>query len=792
MENHSFKKLEYYNILEKLSTYAITYIGKSLCINTAPCFSYTEIENMQKALDETYSFVIKFGLPPLCYIPDVLSTFKKLDSNYTLSVKEILEINSILTLSDDLRKYFYLNENLEKEDFTILDSLFSDIYVNTNLSREISFLFIDENTINDRASKKLFEIRKKQKNLEEDIKNKLNSYITSSKYKKYIQESLITIRNDRYVIPVKNEYRSFIKGFTHDISSSGSTVFIEPISVFDLNNEINSLKAEEAIEIEKILMDISSRLSPISLQINNNINLIGNIDYLFAKAKYSISYAGTSPILNKEKKILLFDARNPLIAEDKVVPINIELGISFQTLVITGPNTGGKTVALKTVGLILLMAYSGLYIPAKENSYIPVLDMIFADIGDDQSIQESLSTFSSHITNIKEIIKQATENCLVLLDELGSGTDPIEGSSLAISILEYLHNMSCITIATSHYSEIKKYALVTDGFENASSEFDIENLKPTYRLILGVPGKSNAFEISSKLGLPEKIIDKAKSLVNDNDINIEELLKNIYNDKIKIDHEKEEIEKKSNQIDLLKQSLKNKSNNLQMKKEKIIENAKQEALELLLNAKNEAGLAIKKINNILENFSSEHSKDLNLIRNNLNNSIKSVMNNNSNSEEFFNEEKYELKPNMNVYITNLNQNGIILSTSNKSKKSQIQIGNNKLTIKNKYIIPNKQKNMDSSITNNNVHYSGLLSTKTAATEINLLGMTVEEANFLIDKFLDDASIQHIKSVRIVHGKGTGALKNGIHNFLKTHPHVKSYRLGTFGEGEMGVTIVEIK
>ena len=791
MEQHSLEKLEYFNILKKLSTYSCTYIGKELCVNTRPSYSFAQVEIMQAQINEAFSFIIKYGIPPLSDFPDVLDILIKLESSYTLSIKNILEINHILKLSSELQKYFYSSDNINVENFPVLNALFSLLYVNTNLSREIEETFFDVNTVNDKASPVLFDLRKNRRKKEQDIKDRLNSFLHSSTYQKYLQESVITIRNDRYVIPVKNESRSFIKGFIHDISASGSTAFIEPISVFEINNEINNIKIEESIEIERILDNFSNKLSSLTSEINTTIKAIGDIDYLFAKAKYSKNINATSPILNKNKEIYLIDARNPLIDEKKVVPISINLGKDFQTLVITGPNTGGKTVTLKTVGLICLMAYSGLYIPAKENSTIPVFDMISADIGDEQSIQESLSTFSSHIINIINIINAATSDSLILLDELGSGTDPNEGSALAISILEFFHNLNSLTIATTHYSEIKEYALVTEGFENASSDFDIDNLKPTFHLILGVPGKSNAFAISKRLGLPDKIIERGKSLIDSDAVHIEELLKNIYDNKLFIEHEKEEIQKKINQIDLLKHSLEDRLDKVELKKKEIIDKAKVEARDILLYAKKEASNAIKEINKLQNSSLTSDIKDLNKIRNNLNSSIKSTSTYDATISTTSNNSDYTLEPNMEVYISNLNQYGIILSISQKANEAQVQVGNSKLTINKRFLTPIKTENTRPKKVSS-VHYTNNVNNKHAATEINLLGMTVEEAIFVIDKFLDDASLQHINSVRIVHGKGTGALKNGIHKFLKTHPHVKSYRLGTFGEGEMGVTIVDIE
>ena len=613
---------------------------------------------------------------------------------------------------------------------------------------KIFSIILDENTIADTASAKLNNIRRETKKLEQDIKDKLNSFIHSSTYSKYIMEPIITIRENRYVVPIKEEYKSQVKGFIHDISSSGSTIFIEPISIFDLNNEITNLKIEEELEIERILAELSSILCNYVSGIKSNISTLGDLDLVFAKAKYSIDIDGILPKINDEKYINLISARHPLIAKDIVVPINISIGKNYTSLVITGPNTGGKTASLKTTGLLLLMAYSGIYIPAKESSSIYVFDNIFVDIGDEQSIQENLSTFSSHMSNIVEITNNITPNSLALLDELGSGTDPIEGANLAISILEYLYKANATTISTTHYQELKNYCLVRDGFENASFEFDLNNLKPTYKLLIGIPGKSNAFAISKKLGLNKEILDTANSLMKENDISIEELMKSIYDSKLEIEKQKEYIEKNSKQIEALRKSLEAQNENQKEKQDKILEKARNEAKQILEDAKEEANLVIRKLNNL-------GKKDLstaNNLRNELNDKLKDLNSDSSNSLNLESlkewNDKFSLKNNR---------------LNNSSHKYSVTFSKNS-----KF----KAQNISS--------------------EINVIGQTVDEAIFVIDKYLDDCAIAKLSPIRIVHGKGTGKLREGIHKFLKTNPHVKSFRLGTFGEGEMGVTIVELK
>lgn len=787
MKNKYLDKLEYTKILNKLSNYAHTYIGKNMCKNLIPS---NNKENVKKSLAETeeaLNILYRCNTPPISEIADNTKNLKTIESYGTLSIKSILELTNILKMADELKKYFY-NDFIDSNEYIYLTDIFSKLYSNSSIIEKISYSIIDENTIDDRASKNLASIRKKQRNIEQDIKTKLNTFLHSSTYSKYIQENVITIRNDRYVIPVKDEYRGQIKGFVHDISSSGSTVFIEPISVFELNNELANLKNEENLEIEKILQDLSKLFYPYSNEIKEDIECIGKLDFAFAKAKYSKAIHGITPKINTQKQIILKDAKHPLLDQEKAVPISLELGTTFNTLVITGPNTGGKTVTLKTVGLLTAMACSGLNIPASTQSSIFVFDNIFADIGDDQSITESLSTFSAHMTNIVDIVKNSTENSLILVDELGSGTDPVEGASLAISVLDYFKSNSSLTVATTHYQELKKYALTTDGFENASVEFDVNTLSPTYHLLIGVPGKSNAFEISRKLGLPDSIINEAKSNLTKNDIDFEELLKNIYDNKSKIENEKLEISKKLNEISELKKSLERDNTKLNEQEHEIINNAKIQARNILLDAKEEANEIISKMNDV-----SKSNSDLNNLRNKLNKDIKDIsishLDSNIPKESKSAISVEDAKPNTEVFVTTLGQNGIIVSNVSKSNEVQVQVGSMKLSVNLKYLekIVNTNKNNKSTSS-----YSSVSKAKNVSSEINVIGLNVEEAVFVVDKFLDDCSIANLQTVRIVHGKGTGKLREGIHKFLKSNSRVKSFRVGTYGEGEMGVTVVELK
>lgn len=790
MNANYLNKLEYFKILETLSTFATTYIGKNMCLNLLPSNKQDDVKNRLLETDEAVKVLYRSTTPPLSEIADNTINLKTLESFGTLSLKSLLDITDILKIADSLKKYFY-TDYIVPEDFEILNSIFSLLYSNSSIIKKIDTCILDQNTLNDNASSNLLSIRKKQRNLEQDIKSKLTNFLHSSSYSKYIQENVVTIRNDRYVIPIKEEYRSQVKGFIHDVSSSGSTIFIEPISVFELNNELANLKIEENLEIEKILQDLSKLFYPYIEELKLDIECIGKLDFVFAKAKYSKSINAVTPIINEEKKIVLENAKHPLLAPKKAVPCSLTLGKDFNTLVITGPNTGGKTVTLKTIGLLTCMACSGLNIPASQNSSIYVFDSVFADIGDDQSISDSLSTFSAHMKNIVDIVNNSTSNSLILVDELGSGTDPIEGASLAISVLDYFTNNHSLTVATTHYQELKKYALTRNDFENASVEFDINTLSPTYHLLIGVPGKSNAFEISRKLGLSEEIIENAKSNLTKKDVDFEELLKNIYDNKSKIEHEKAQISEKLEKIETLKKSLERNNSKLLEQEKNLINDAKIKARDILLEAKEEANSIISDMNKISEDVSDISISKLNNLRNKLNNSIKNISleatkDNSTTSNSI---SKDEAVPNTNVFVTTLGKNGVIVSNISKSNEVQVQVGSMKMSINIKYLQKLQSPAVNKSANTSHVSVS---KTRNAKSEINIIGLNVDEATFVVDKFLDDCTLAKLETVRIVHGKGTGKLRDGVHKFLKSNPHVKSFRMGTYGEGEMGVTVVTLK
>ena len=800
MYKHYLEKLEFNKVVEKLSNYCATYKGRKMALSLLPSNDKDEVKEILNETAEAVNLAYRNSFPGLYEIADITVELKLLQSNSQLSAKALLNLANIFKLAQELKDYFN-QDFLDVADYPTISNLFSELYSNKNVYSTIFEKIIDENTIDDKASKNLQSIRRKKRKLDQDIRSKLQSLIHSASYSKYIQENIVTIRNDRFVIPVKEEYRSQIKGFVHDVSNAGSTVFIEPISVFEMNNELASLKVEEELEIEKILLELSKLFFPYTAELEHDCELIGKLDFIFAKAKYSRAINANTPDISEKKEIYLKNARHPLIDADKVVPITLSLGKEFSSLVITGPNTGGKTVTLKTIGLLSCMACSGLNIPVDAHSSIYVFDQIFADIGDDQSISDSLSTFSSHLKNIVQITKNATANSLILLDELGSGTDPLEGANLAISILAYFKDLGALTVSTTHYQELKQYALVTDGFENASVEFDIATLSPTYKLLVGIPGKSNAFEISQKLGLNTKIIENAKKMMTSNQVDIENLLKSIYDDKSEIEKQKEQTQEELRKVTALRESLERDNYELDRREKEIINNAKIQARNILLDAKDEVKI-----------LQSQDKVNLEELRNTLNSKIKGIKlsnlsfsaENDADNSQLSELKPEDIKPNQQVFVRTLGKQGTIISAHpSKSNEVQVQIGSMKMNVNIKDLSLVKPENSVASNKNASgagakhgaagVHITSKINSKasTVKPEINVIGLTVDDALPLIDKFLDDCSLAKLNTVRIVHGKGTGKLREGIHNFLKRNPHVKSYRMGTYGEGEMGVTVVEI-
>lgn len=746
-------KLEFNAITNVLCAYSSTHVGKNIIENLEPSVNSVAVEKHLCETTEAVNLIHSFGAFPISQIDNLQVPLKQVESENSLTAKSLLDFANVLRTAREL-KDFYKNASVDCEN---LQQYFDALYINENIEKKIFSSFVSENEVSDTASAKLSAIRRNKKNLVFDIRNKLNSIIHSTTYSKYLMENVITIRNERFVIPVKDEYKSQVKGFVHDISASGSTVYIEPMAVFEMNNSLSTLSIEEDKEIERILEMLSTLLYPLSAFLYQDVNLIGKLDFISAKAKYSIATNSTAPSIGDY--IDLKKARHPLIDPAVVVPIDISIGKDYNTLVITGPNTGGKTVTLKTVGLLSMMAQAGLHIPCSDGSVIKVFDNIFADIGDEQSIQENLSTFSSHITNIVNILNTYTSKSLILVDELGSGTDPIEGANLAISLLETFHDSGALALATTHYHEIKTYCISHDGFENCSLEFDIKNLKPTYHLLIGIPGKSNAFAICKKIGIPSDIIERAKGLISKPDTDIETLMKQTYDNKIESDKMKDEIDKNLHQVESLRKELeKDYSDKLKNEVAKV-EQAKKEARQVLLDAKEEANGLISKLSKM------DDIKKANELRNKLNSKIGDVA--------------PQSGPDLSVLLS-----------LNKSKYSSSSLSENlKKSDTSKSV--SGIKNKSSKKSKSSVNYANNTS-MTLSSEINLLGENVDSACEILDKYLDSASMIHLHEVRIIHGKGTGRLRQGIHQYLKKSKYVESFSLANYGEGDYGVTIAKLK
>lgn len=790
MLEKTLKNLEFNKILALLEKNCITYIGKDYVAQLLPVSDVEKIQKMQKETSEACSFILRKNTPPISPIKNLKNITDKLNVGAILNIEELLTVATTLKIFREIKQY-YKDDDIT--DITIINELFEAIYTNKNLENEIFRCIKSDNDLDDYASPELHKIRKQIKDAESKIKDKLNDMIHSSTTSKFLQDSVVTFRNGRYVIPVKQEYKNEITGLVHDSSASGSTIFIEPTSVFNINNEIKELQSKEQKEIERILSLLTQMVSPLTVDLTHSVELVGKIDFVFAKAKLALEMEAFEPQLNTKGYINLKSARHPLLNSKTVVPIDVWLGNEFNSLVITGPNTGGKTVTLKTVGLLTLMAQSGLHIPAKESSEIAIFDNIYTDIGDEQSIEQSLSTFSAHMTNIVYITNNISKNDLVLIDELGSGTDPVEGSALARAVLSYLHDFDCRTIATTHFSELKTFAIQTIGMENASCEFDFEKLAPTYRLLIGVPGRSNAFLISKKLGLSDEILGDANSYIKEENVKFEDILTTIEQDKRAIQEQKELSDKMLLEAKSLKESAQKMQNEITNKKSEILSKAKVEARDILIDAEQEANQIIKDLIEIKTKSSkdqykkaeenrqkikksiSELQKDLLVPKNNVNNQIKAS----------------EIVKGMEIYIPSLDQNATVISLPDKNGNVTVQSGLMKLNMH----ISNLQNatNKAEKVTVKSRETRNIKSkTQSISTEIMLLGLTVDEAISTLDKYIDDAYLSGLSIIRIVHGKGTGQLRAGVQNYLKSNPHIKSYRLGVYGEGDNGVTIAELK
>ena len=790
MNSKVLRVLEYNKIIERLTDKATSEQGRKL---TAALEPMTDLEVIRKAQTETadaLGYLLRKGSTSFGGNKDLGMCIRSLEIGSTLSIAELLRIAAFLENVNRIKSY----GRKEREDTPAdsLDEYFESLEPLTPLSNEIRRCILSEEEIADDVSPALKKIRRSMAIANDRIHSQLASMISGS-CRTYLQDAVVTMRNNRYCIPVKSEYKGQVQGMVHDQSSTGSTFFIEPAAVVNLNNELRELEIKEQEEIAVILADLSAQAGAYTELLTGNQKAMTALDFIFAKAALALEQNAAMPVFNTEHQIRIRQGRHPLLDKKKVVPIDIQLGIDFDLLVITGPNTGGKTVSLKTVGLLTLMGQAGLHIPALDRSELSIFEEVYADIGDEQSIEQSLSTFSSHMTNIVSILQQADGGSLCLFDELGAGTDPTEGAALAISVLDHLHGRGIRTMATTHYSELKVYALSTPFVENASCEFSVETLRPTYRLLIGIPGKSNAFAISSKLGLPDHIIEDAKRHITEDKESFEDLLANLENSRVTIEKERLEIAGYKEEVKALKQKLEAKQEKIDQAKEKILRQANEEAREILQNAKELADETIRVFQKAEAGISI---KDLEKSRQKVRDKIsekneKLTLKNDKPTHKVL--KPTQIKPGDSVKVVSMGLKGTVSSLPDKNGNLFVQCGiirskvslNDLVLIEEETINTGKMQRSSSGKLKMSKSYS-------ISTEINLLGRTVDEALSELDKYLDDAYLAHLPSVRVVHGKGTGALRNAVHNYLRKNRVVKSYRLGEYGEGDAGVTIVEFK
>ena len=790
MNEKALKTLEYNKIIDKLTGLASSQMGKDLCHNLMPSTDLDTIRTLQTETSDALSRLLKRGGLSFGGARDIRASLMRLEVGSSLGAEELLLISSVLDTAARVKSY----SREKDEDMDSLEERFSLLEPLTPVNNEIKRCILSPEEISDEASSQLKHIRRSMKITNDRVHEQLSSIVNSSNSRTMLQDAIITMRNGRYCLPVKSEYKSQFHGMVHDQSSSGSTLFIEPMSVVKLNNELRELSLKEQEEIERILAELSNMAGEHTAELKENLDILAELDFIFARASLSRQMKGTEPIFNDRHIIRIKKGRHPLIDPKKVVPIDIRLGDDFDLLVITGPNTGGKTVSLKTVGLFTLMGQAGLHIPAFDRSELSVFEEVYADIGDEQSIEQSLSTFSSHMTNTISILEHAGADSLCLFDELGAGTDPTEGAALAMSILSWLHNMGTRTMATTHYSELKIFALSTPGVQNACCEFDVATLRPTYRLLIGIPGKSNAFAISSKLGLPEHIIDDARKRIDTEDKSFEDVISDLENSRITIEKEQAEISRYKQEVEELKKRLTQKSEKIEDSKERILRDAREQARQILSEAKDYADETIRKYNKWAKdgNFGREMENERNALRGRLTETesklaikAKKTAGKKNRPEDF--------KLGDAVQVLSLNLKGTVSSLPNAKGDLYVQMG----ILRSQVNIRDLELIDEEVITGPSISRTGsgkIKMSKSAAIspEINLIGKTVDEALSLLDKYLDDAYLSHIPQVTVIHGRGTGALKNAVHAHLKKTKYVKSYRIGAFGEGDHGVTIVEFK
>lgn len=792
MNQKALSSLEYPKIIERLIEKASSPMGKELCRKLQPSTDINKIRLMQTQTKDALTRLFQKGSVSFGSVKDIRGSLKRLEIGSSLGIMEILSVCALLENTSRVKAYSRGDRSDLPSDS--LDSMFEQLAPLTPLSSEIRRCILSEDEISDDASPALRQVRRNMKVTNDRIHTQLSGLVNGNA-RTYLQDSVITMRNGRYCIPVKAEYKGQVPGMIHDQSSTGSTLFIEPMAVVKLNNDMRELELQEQKEIEIILAGLSEQITEEREAIALNLELMVQLDFIFARAGLAMDMNGSEPVFNEEGRVLLKKARHPLIPKKKVVPIDIRLGDDFDLLIITGPNTGGKTVSLKTVGLLTLMGQAGLHIPALDRSELALFHEIYADIGDEQSIEQSLSTFSSHMTNIVSFLEKADSRSLVLFDELGAGTDPTEGAALAISILSYLHDKGIRTMATTHYSELKVYALSTPGVENACCEFSVETLRPTYRLLIGIPGKSNAFAISSKLGLSDQIIERAKEQISEQDESFEDVLSSLEENRVTIENERLEIARYKEEIKTLKAQLESRQEKLDAQRDRILRQANEEAHKVLEEAKEYADQTMKLFHKFQKNNvdTSAVERERQELRKRMNKAEKNL----SDRQETKKPKKLltakDIRPGDSVKVLSMNLKGTVGSRPDSKGFLFVQMG----IIRSKVHLSDLELVDEPVITTPSLQKTGagkirMSKSASVSTEINLLGRTVDEAIAELDKYLDDAYIAHLKSVRIVHGKGTGALRKGIHDYLRRQKHVSSFRLGEFGEGDAGVTIVDFK
>ena len=792
MNQKALSSLEYPKIIERLIEKASSPMGKELCRKLQPSTDINKIRLMQTQTKDALTRLFQKGSVSFGSVKDIRGSLKRLEIGSSLGIMEILSVCALLENTSRVKAYSRGDRSDLPSDS--LDSMFEQLAPLTPLSSEIRRCILSEDEISDDASPALRQVRRNMKVTNDRIHTQLSGLVNGNA-RTYLQDSVITMRNGRYCIPVKAEYKGQVPGMIHDQSSTGSTLFIEPMAVVKLNNNMRELELQEQKEIEIILAGLSEQIAEEREAIALNLELMVQLDFIFARAGLAMDMNGSEPVFNEEGRVLLKKARHPLIPKKKVVPIDIRLGDDFDLLIITGPNTGGKTVSLKTVGLLTLMGQAGLHIPALDRSELALFHEIYADIGDEQSIEQSLSTFSSHMTNIVSFLEKADSRSLVLFDELGAGTDPTEGAALAISILSYLHDKGIRTMATTHYSELKVYALSTPGVENACCEFSVETLRPTYRLLIGIPGKSNAFAISSKLGLSDQIIERAKEQISEQDESFEDVLSSLEENRVTIENERLEIARYKEEIKTLKAQLESRQEKLDAQRDRILRQANEEAHKVLEEAKEYADQTMKLFHKFQKNNvdTSAVERERQELRKRMNKAEKNM----SDRQETKKPKKLltakDIRPGDSVKVLSMNLKGTVGSRPDSKGFLFVQMG----IIRSKVHLSDLELVDEPVITTPSLQKTGagkirMSKSASVSTEINLLGRTVDEAIAELDKYLDDAYIAHLKSVRIVHGKGTGALRKGIHDYLRRQKHVSSFHLGEFGEGDAGVTIVDFK